>query len=130
MKLSLLSFLSAILMLTLAEEASSAPQTAVDTSQPTIILRRKAQNNHNKRKIPDRQFIGCYLNEGVITLCFTIPEGECHGYITNLQTNQAYSCSFDSSELVADINIENIIDTLYIEFTTDKGNTYCGTLSI
>lgn len=32
-------------MLTLAEEASSAPQTAVDTSQSTIILRRKAKNN-------------------------------------------------------------------------------------
>ena len=130
MKLSLLSFLSAILMLSLAEEASSAPQTTVDTSESTIILRRKAYNNHNKRKIPDRQYIGCTFNGEVISLCFGIPEGECLGYITDLRTNQSFTYSFNSSQSVVDIELENIIDTIYIEFTTERGNTYCGTLSL
>lgn len=101
-------------------------ESATHPQKTLIILKRENANNHKRRpNAPNRQYIDCTYNEGHLHINFTIPEGECTCYITDIINNHTYSYYFDSSELFIDIEINDIID-FNVEITTGNGNVYNG----
>lgn len=116
-----------ILIFGLSDQFACATSSNTTTTQKTlIILKRDNANNHKRRpSVPSKQYINCAYNDGHLFLNFTIPEGECICYISDIRNGQTYCYYFDSSELYIDIEIIDIID-FNVEIITEAGNTYCG----
>lgn len=104
----------------------SAVSVSAMTSQGSggTYLKKKSGDNRTKRPdAPDRQLISCYCNDGLLTVTFAFPEGECVAYITDDNSGVVSTYSFDSSNLIAEIEIGDTQD-FHIEITTERGATY------
>ncbi len=101
--------------------------TTKSTQSKNLRLLKKTSNNNYKTRpnAPSRQLIACDYSEGIISITFALPEGECNGYLTNLETGATHTINFDSTDLIVDIETE-LMSEFYIEFMTASGNTYAG----
>ncbi len=106
----------------------ATPNQQSDSPQNTFIVLKKENHNNHKRRpnAPNRQHVNCIYNGGIFTINFTIPEGECTCCITDLKDNHTYHHSFDTSQLVVEIEVYDISD-FHIEIITENGNVYTGT---
>lgn len=101
----------------------SAPAMTNQGSSVTILKKKSGDNKTKRPNAPDRQLITCYCNDGLLTVTFAFPEGECEAHITDNNSGVVSTYSFDSSNLIAEIEIGDIQD-FHIEITTERGATY------
>ncbi len=111
-----------VLLLLMGSAVSVSAMTNQGSS--VTILKKKSGDNKKKRpNAPDRQLISCYCNDGLLTVTFAFPEGECEAHITDNNSGVVATYTLDSSNLIAEIEIGDIQD-FHIEITTERGATY------
>lgn len=112
-----------LVLLLLMGSAVSAPAMTNQGSGGTYLKKKSGDNRTKRPNAPDRQLISCYCNNGLLTVTFAFPEGECEAYITDNNSGVVATYTFDSSNLIAEIEIGDIQD-FHIEITTERGATY------
>lgn len=127
-KLALLSpavlmlFSSAVLM---GAEGNGDKKETPKTS--TVVIAMKKEVSPFRPKAPSRQSIDCTYYDGTLSVAFLIPEGECTMTVTDNETGMSLQYIF-STEEAAEIYV-GPLDSAYIEFDTENGNSYEGWLN-
>lgn len=112
-----------LVLLLLMGSAESVPAMTNQGSGGTYLKKKSGENRTKRPNAPDRQLISCYCNDGILTVTFAFSEGECEAYITDNNSGVVATYTFDSSNLIAEIEIGDIQD-FHIEITTERGVTY------
>jgi|GEM_PF-1649199 hypothetical protein len=102
------------------------PQTGSLQTPVPVVISYKKRNNNNKPKAPSMQHIECWYEDGMLTLDFAIPEGDCVLTVTEEQTGMSSGYSFDSAP-TAQVYIGEIWNAT-IEINTENGHSYEGWL--
>lgn len=103
--------------------ATESPATNPPPPKPIIL---KATTGSSKRpRTPSLQQITCVYDGEVLHFDFVLPEGGCTLTLTGGVNT---SCSFDSSELNAEVYVGIVSDDTELILTTEYGNQYSGTL--
>lgn len=105
-----------------AAMATESPQT---TPPPRLIFMQPLKGSSKRPKAPSLQQITCVYDGEVLHFDFVLPEGECALTLTGGSNT---SCSFDSSELNAQVYIGGISDETELTLITEYGHQYSGTL--
>lgn len=94
----------------------------------TIVLKKEVkQGNKIRPNTPklNTQYVTCSFDGESLNITLTTSEGFCRGTVTEEASPRINLISFDSSQLEVSLPI-TLTSDYYIEFTTEKGNTYYG----
>lgn len=98
----------------------------------TIVLKKGTNRVDNGRpNSPELniQCITCNYDGESLNITFTTSEGTCRGYVVQEASQIINLIFFDSTQLEVNLPL-NLTSNYYIEFTTEKGNTYYGSTSV
>lgn len=93
----------------------------------SVIWHEKSENS-NRPKVPSRQQISCFYENGSLKFQFVIPEGECQLTVTDMTTGFARQYVFDSSA-AATVYV-GVLTQAHIEISTANGHEYEGWLGM
>lgn len=120
-----------VLVSTEIAATNNSPSIQSNGYHNIITLKRRRGESHAKRpKAPDRQIITCYYDGVGIQLTFSISEGNGVLYVCDEYLHGGYF-NIDTTNLEDYIEVgEELSGLIQIEIVTERGNTYCGMLSI
>ena len=105
---------------------TTIPPNPINSHRTYITIQPVPKNPGGRPKIPSMQHIECWYEDGMLTLDFAIPEGDCVLTVTEEQTGMSSGYSFDSAS-TAQVYIGEIWNAT-IEINTENGHSYKGWL--
>lgn len=95
----------------------------------TIGLTKTGGKVNKRPQAPSLQRITCTYDGEYLVFDFVLPEGQCELTVRSIDNTNVVCETFDSNDLVAEVFVGELSDC-EIELTTQKGNTYSGTLYV
>lgn len=114
-----------IALILLSGTVAMATESPKTTPPPKLIFMQPSKGSSKRPKAPSLQQVTCVYDGEFLHFDFTIPEGKCTLTLTGGVNT---SCTFDSSELNADVYVGDISDETELTLMTEYGNQYSGTI--
>lgn len=101
-------------------------QSSGKASRTPIVIHQTRMHKGSRPKAPSRQHVECFYEDGIMTVSFLIPEGDCVMTVTDNVNGETSYYDFESGSPV-EISVGEL-DEATIQIDTALGYTYTGIL--
>ncbi len=126
--MKIINFLIPLIMLCMIAVSANAQKQSSGSYVELNSVKHRQGTSH-RPKAPSLQRITCTYDGEYLVFDFVLPEGQCELTVRSIDNTNVVCETFDSNDLVAEVFVGELSDC-EIELTTQKGNTYSGTLYV